>query len=249
MDRIRKRMAAAPLRLRLLVGLIALIAVAAWLFFAHTDRKAPLSTRPAGVSGEANGRFQAPDAGSPEDEPVFLQSVRLQPDQPTRMDSVRAEVVPAPTTPEGLAYLYRWKVNDQVVGDAKEDTLILSPFKKGDLVSVVVTPHDNDLYGHAVESPVIAVHAVPPSLEMKPAKLLRKTGAPVELQLLAAAPDGERLTFSLEPPVTKGMTIDSVSGKITWILQPKQQGIVRFAAAVEDDNGTKVTKTFEIMLD
>jgi hypothetical protein len=45
------------------------------------------------------------------------------------------------------------------------------------------------------------------------------------------------------------MTIDKRSGKISWSLQPDQKGSFRFGAAVEDDNGTKVTKIFDITVE
>ena len=45
------------------------------------------------------------------------------------------------------------------------------------------------------------------------------------------------------------MTIDKWSGKISWNIQPDQKGVIRFGAAVEDDNGTKVTKIFDVTVD
>jgi hypothetical protein len=98
----------------------------------------------------------------------------------------------------------------------------------------------------AVESPVVAIHSAPLSLELKAMRQARKTGEPIELQLVGAAPDGDQITFSLEAPHVPGMTIDQRSGKLSWRLQPDQKGVLRFGAAVEDDNGTKVTKIFEI---
>ncbi len=68
-------------------------------------------------------------------------------------------------------------------------------------------------------------------------------------QTVRAAADGGQLTFSLEQPLVPGMTIDGRSGKISWIIQPDQKGTIRFGAAVEDDNQTKVIKTFEITAD
>jgi hypothetical protein len=100
-----------------------------------------------------------------------------------------------------------------------------------------------------VESPLVAVHSVPPSLELKAIRQARKTGEPIELQLVGAAPDGDRVAFSLEDPLVPGMTIDERSGKISWLLQPDQKGSIRFGAAVVDNNQTKVTKIFDITVE
>ena len=165
------------------------------------------------------------------------------------MDMLKAELDLEPAAPKDLVYTYLWRVNDRIIEEAKGDTLNLSPFKKRDLVTVTVTPYDGDTAGFAVASPVIAIHGVPPSLELKAMRRVRKTGEPVELELAGVAPDGEQVAYSLEAPHVPGMTIDKRSGKISWSIQPDQKGVIRFGAAVEDDNGTKVTKIFDVTVD
>jgi hypothetical protein len=253
MDGIRKGAAALPPRIWTFGGAAVLIVFIAWFMLAPAQREAPRSTHPPGsmgTTGTANGQSPAasasPDTGITEKERVFIQAIRLQPSQPNRMNSLKAEVEVAPTAPERLVYTYRWKVNDRIIEEATGDTLNLSPFKKGDLITVTVTPNDGGADGVAVESPLVAVHSVPPSLELKTMRQARKTGEPIELQLVGVAPDGDLVAFSLEPPLVPGMTIDKRSGKISWLLQPDQKGSIRFGAAVEDNNQTKVTRIFDI---
>ncbi|MCX6983475.1 MAG: putative Ig domain-containing protein, partial [Lentisphaerae bacterium] len=62
-------------------------------------------------------------------------------------------------------------------------------------------------------------------------------------------PDSDGITFSLEAPLVPGMSIDGQTGKITWIIPPNQKGTIRFGAAVEDTDKTKVTKIFEITVE
>jgi hypothetical protein len=247
-----QRAAALPRRLWAVIGAAALILAAIWFLWAPGPEEALRPPPP--VAGETQGAPSPPSVAShnlpetpaPEPELAFIQAVRLQPDRPTRTDRLQAEVVPAPTAPKKLAYAYRWKVNDRIIPEAVGDSLILAPFKKGDLIAVTVTPNDGETHGLAVESPLVAVHAIAPSLELKARRQVRKPGQPIELELAGVSPEGGPVSYSLEPPLVPGMTIDRASGKITWTLQPDQKGPFRFGAAVADDQGTKVTKTFDI---
>ena len=234
-------------------GAVALVAVIAWLLLAPTKKEtppAPSATRAAGTEGSRPPQTPAaPAAGVPERDLAFIRAVRLQPPEPTRLDSLKAAVEVAPGGPAGLVYTYRWEVNDRVIEDATGDTLNLAPFKKLDLVTVTVTPHDGDTTGFAVESPLVAIHSVAPSLELKTIHQAKKIGEPIELQLVGNAPDGKLVAFSLEDPHLPGMTINKASGKISWHRQPDQKGTLRFGAAVQDDNGTKVTKIFSVTVE
>jgi hypothetical protein len=252
-NKIWKKAVALPRRSWTVGGAIVLAVVIAWLMLAPARKEAPPAPSSSWVSqtGGAPDRHPPasaamPDAIIPQERRAFIQAVRLQPSQPTRMDSLKAKVEAAPAAPEKLVYTYLWKVNDRVIEEAVGDTLNLSSFHKRDLVAVTVTPYDGETAGFAVASPLVAIHSIPPSLELKAMRQARKTGEPIELQLVGAAPDGDQITFSLEVPHVPGMTIDQRSGKISWRLQPDQKGVFRFGAAVEDDNGTKVTKIFEI---
>ncbi len=190
---------------------------------------------------------RVPEEGSPSGRPAIV-AVRLSPAQPTRLDTLKATVIPADPAQE-LVYTYRWKVNDKSVAGAKDSTLPLSNLKKRDLVSVVVTPHMEGKAGYSVESPVIAVHGVPPTLELQAVREAPKAGKAVELQLISRHPDSETVTFRLETPQVAGMTIDGKTGRISWMIQPGQRGKISFGVSVEDTDGTKVTKIFEVAVE
>ena len=165
------------------------------------------------------------------------------------MDALKADVVAASPDSSPITYGYAWKVNDRIVAGVTGDTLNLSTFKKGDLIMVTVTPYAGDTAGYPVRSPFVVVHGITPSLDLKAGRQARKPGEAVDLQLTSLHPDSDDVTFTLEEPVVPGMSIDSRSGKITWVIQPNQKGTIRFGAAVEDTDKTKVKKTFEIMLE
>jgi hypothetical protein len=265
-DGLRKKLAALPTRTWAIGGEITLVIVVVLFMLVPAQRKATPAPAGSGVAGPAvtgsgatgtaTGIEQgalptpaAPNTNGQGEQLAFIQAVRLQPPRPSRMDDLKAVIVVAPTAPKQLTYTFLWKVNDRIIEDATGDTLNLSKFRKRDLVAVTVTPHGDGTAGFAVESPVVAIHSAPPSLELKAMRQARKTGAPIELQLVGIAPDSEKVAFSLEEPLVPGMTIDKSSGKISWLLQPGQKGSFRFGAAIEDENGSKVTKMFDVNVD
>jgi hypothetical protein len=185
-----------------------------------------------------------------QEERPTIQSIRFNPPQATRMDILKAEVVTAGNADPGrITYAYVWKVNSRTVAGATEAALNLATFKKGDLVTVTVTPYDGHKAGFPAESPITLIYGIPPSLDLQAASKKTKAGEPLELQLVSLYPDSEGIAFSLEAPFVPGMSIDSQTGKITWIIPPGQKGTIRFGAAVADTDKTKVTKTFDITME
>ena len=259
-----KRLLALPRRVLLFSGSAIAFAVLiiVFFFFGSPRKEAPPKTPPQAAdlsTGPGGENFLERPIGQPtpppplqraspseQEERPTIQSIRLTPPQPTRTD-IKAEVVAAAySAPGHIAYTYLWKVNNRAVEDATGDTLDLSALKKGDLVTVTVTPYEGDKAGFPVESAVIVIHGIPPSLDLQAPLKKTKVGTPLELQLVSVHPDSDTITFSLEAPLLPGMSIDGKTGKITWLVPPNQKGTLHFGAAVEDTDKTKVTKTFDI---
>jgi hypothetical protein len=257
-----RKLSALPRRVLIFGGIaVALvILIIVFLLFGSPRKEAPPKASPQSAAllpGVVPERFiEQPGpmlrkATTPEeDERPTIQSIRFDPPQPTRMDTLKAEVVMAAyADPSSITYTYDWKVNNRIVEGATGDTLNLSTFQKKDFVTVTVTPYDGDNVGFPVDSPVTFIYGIPPSLDLQTPIKTKKVGEPLELQLVSLHPDSDGITFSLEAPLVPGMSIDSHTGKITWNIQPDQKGIIRFGAAVEDTDKTKVTKTFDITME
>jgi hypothetical protein len=247
---------ALPRRVLIFGGAAVALVIIVFLFSGSPRKEAPPTVPPQsaallpGVAPEQPTAQPLLKALTPEEEErPTVQSVRFSPPQPTRMDALRVEVVTAAySVPRRIAYAYVWKVNNQIIEGATGDTLNLSPFKKGDLVTVTVTPYDGDKAGFPLDSPLTLIHGISPSLDLQAPIKTKKAGEPLELQLVSLHPDSDGITFSLEAPLVPGMSIDNNTGKITWIIPPNQRGTTRFGAAVEDTDKTKVTKTFDITI-
>jgi hypothetical protein len=254
----RQRLSALPRRTMIFGGAAALVILLVVFLLSSSPREEATPKAPSKSAASLPGLFPERPADQPpqkamtpeKEERPAIQSIRLHPPQPTRMDALKAEVVAAAyADPRRIAYTYVWKVNNRIVEGATGDTLDLSTFKKRDLVTVTVTPYEGDKAGFPVDSPLTLIHGTAPSLDLQAPLRKTKIGEPLELQLVSLHPDGDGITFSLEAPLIPGMSIDSRTGKITWIIPPNQKGTIRFGAAVEDTDKTKVTKTFDITVE
>lgn len=138
-------------------------------------------------------------------------------------------------------------INDRTIANTSGDSLDLSNYKKRGIVCVAATPYNGDKAGFAVRSPIIVIYRIAPSLELNtPDRKLKAEGRPFVLQLSSFHPETEQITFSLESPLIEVMTIDNNTGKITWIIQPGQEGILPIGTSVNDTDGTGVTRIFNI---
>lgn len=246
-----------PKRILIFGGGVVAVAVLVLLIFYPASEKAPPGA-PLQTAALPPGSVPERTAASPpvlsgddrKDVPV-IRSIRFKPPQPTRMDTLKAEVVADAPDPDRLTYTYIWKVNDRVVEGAEGDTLDLPSFdlKKRDLITVSVTPSDGEREGFTVESPVVAVHSTPPTLDLIMPRQTRKVSESLKIQLVSLHPDSEGVTFSLDAPIVPGMSIDPRSGKITWVIQPDQKGTIPFGAIVEDTDKTRVTRIFNIIVE
>lgn len=178
-------------------------------------------------------------------EPFIIKAVKFIPPQPTVLDNVKAEVV-TNYPRDDVSYEYRWRVNQRVIEDVKDKILPAGRFKKNDHISLIVTSIIEGKKGHPYVSGTVVIWNSVPSLDMKVMKDKQAIEEPIELQLISSDPDGDKITFSLEPPTLQGMSINSETGRIIWNPQKKEKGVYRFEASASDPDGGKITKYFEI---
>jgi hypothetical protein len=127
-----------------------------------------------------------------------------------------------------VTFTYEWKKNSEPAGG--EDSI--SGFKRGDKISVKITPYDGKGYGRSKTlnteiqntSPHIIAH-----------NEYRFDGTTYSYQVKASDPDGDSLTYDLKsgPP---GMSI-SMTGLITWIVPSRFSGKVPVSISVSDGKG------------
>ena len=222
----------------LLLGVIACL-----IFFCHKDKTSPSNDTSRNIPP-----FHRQESPAPE---IVIQRILLQPSQPTKRDTVKAEIIlseSAKVSGKQFQYIYNWKVNTQHISDAVGDTLQLAEFEIDDLVMVTIIPYDEGVAKPARTSYSVRISAVPPSLELRLTQDKFIAGKPFECRLISKHPDSETVTFALEEPKVEGMTINAKTGIITWSVPAVPPKILEFGASVIDPRGNKTTRIFTFAL-
>lgn len=135
---------------------------------------------------------------------------------------------------------YEWSINGTPAGNSRE---IDAQIKRGDRISVKITPYDGATYGRTITINK-EIKNMPPVITED--NLLIFNGKTCTYQIKASDPDGDDLTYSLKT-APDGMTIDS-SGLIRWDVPPAFEGKVPVAVTVLDGNGGEVTLNFDVKI-
>lgn len=148
--------------------------------------------------------------------------------------------------PDGddVTYQYLWKVNGV---RASTDGAVLSAdrFKRGDEIVLEVVANDGEDDSEPLISDPISVANARPRIVSTPSDF---GGESFRYVLRVEDPDGDRaLRFRLTKG-PEGMTIDDISGKISWLPSSDQEGLHRVAVTVADSQGGEDTQHFELTL-
>jgi hypothetical protein len=151
----------------------------------------------------------------------------------------RLKVVAEGSGKEGgdVSLKYEWTKNGEPAGEG--DTL--SGFKRGDKISVRITPFDDQ--GNGIASTVSTeIRNTPPRIIEH--QLTNFDGKVWSYQVKATDPDGDQLTYSLKSS-PEGMTINA-AGLIQWNVPPGFKGSAPVTVSITDGNGGETLQSFTI---
>jgi hypothetical protein len=211
----------------------------------HITRSAELdgggstaSSRPGGKEGQGqNAGYNTTDKkeqGASENHPPAVDKAKLQIESVNNKDIVR--VVAGGTDKDGDEVIlgYEWFRNGEPAGEG--DTI--NEFKRGDKLSVRITPFDDKDYG-SPKTLSMAIDNCPPKInDYKETKF---DGNTYMGQIKASDPDDDPLTYSLKS-APHGMTIDPSTGSVKWNVPADFNGKVSFTVSVSDGHGGEATQ-------
>lgn len=171
--------------------------------------------------------------------PPELSMVKIMPEVFSPGDTLYVDVSGTDLDEDEVTILYEWTKNGEPAGKGK---WIEVPIKRGDKVSIKITPFDGEIYGR----PIVLhreIRNLPPMIIKD--KEFDFDGKVYTYRVKAEDPDGDSLTFSLKS-APEGMTIDPTTGLIQWDVPPDFKGNASLTLSVTDDHGGEAIQSFTL---
>jgi hypothetical protein len=134
-----------------------------------------------------------------------------------------------------------WKKNGQSAGNGSS---LGVPVKRGDKLSVTITPFDGEVHGRSATI-TRDIKNIPPMIEGQDEFQVK--GNLVTFRVRASDQDGDALSYYIKeaPP---GMRIDRSTGWVRWETPPGTSGKVPFTVTVSDGAGGEATARFSVTI-
>jgi len=149
---------------------------------------------------------------------------------------VDIRAVPEGMDPDGdeIHWSYQWLINDQATPAETDPVLRGDRFRRGDRITVQVIPSDAEDTGRAYTPLAITIPNAPPRFTSAPPAAFES--AVYQYEVRADDADGDDVRYGLAS-APAGMTIDPVTGRITWLLANQPSGRYSVEVVAEDDVG------------
>ena len=161
-------------------------------------------------------------------------------------DGFKAEVVSSENGPEDTNFLYDWKVNgNNILGESGEELGWRDEFKKGDTITVSVTPYSSLGQGVITAEGSFKIPNSPPVIISEPEASFEE--ARFTYTVVAEDPDGDPIDFTLRG-APAGMTIEPATGLISWEYGGEDSGDYTVTIIVSDSEGAQAVQKLTLTI-
>jgi hypothetical protein len=227
-----------------------LLAILPLVFACSSDRKAPPlesalevnvnpTTVPSGGGSPLEGESARVQGTAVKNMVPEIRGVRFVGGDGRPGDTLGVETEGYDADGDPVQFEITWLKNGQPAGTGNRLTI---PVKRGDKVTVTVTPFDGKERG---KSAVLSreILNTPPVIEGQ--DQFQVSDAAVTFYVRASDADGDVLTYSLKD-APAGMSIDRKTGFVRWMTSPGTTGKVPFTVIVSDGAGGESTTRFTV---
>jgi hypothetical protein len=173
--------------------------------------------------------------------PPEISTIKILPDVFRPGDTLRVEAEGLDADGDEVAVSYAWTKNGKPAGRSNR---IEGPVKRGDKISIEITPFDGEDYGQPSVL-LREINNMPPMISEH--SNFEFNGETYVYQVTAEDPDGDTLAYSLMSG-PEDMRIDPVTGLITWNVPPDFTGDASVAVSASDGQGGKSTQQLTVSI-
>jgi hypothetical protein len=177
--------------------------------------------------------------------PSVIQEVSIEPKVAYATDDLKVSVKSSDVDGDFVNYTYQWEKNGVILAEERKDILEKGRFKKGDSITVVVTPDDREATGKAKKSEPVVVSNSPPIIISSPPSSVE--GTTFVYQVKTNDPDDDSILFILKSS-SKGMEIDKNAGLIRWEIRKEDKGSHLIEIEASDSTGAKSFQRFTVVV-
>ena len=178
--------------------------------------------------------------------PPVIQELWIEPKMVYANDPIRVHIKSNDFDGDSIYYTYRWEKNGVVLTEERAEVLEAGRFKKGDLITVTVTPDDRESQGLSKKSEPITILNSSPIIVSSPPTSTE--GNDYSYPVKAYDPDNDPISFVLKS-APQGMEIDHENGLIRWVIQRKDRGSHLIEIEASDKEGAKSFQRFTFNVD
>ncbi len=178
--------------------------------------------------------------------PPVVEEVRVERKRAYANSELKAIVKGSDPDGDSIHYFYKWEKNGTVISEGEAGALEANRFKKGDSITVTVTPVDGEASGKPKKSGTVMVANNPPVIASSPPTHL--SGNIYTYRVKAEDPDNDPIIFALRTS-PKGMTINKETGLIQWQVSKPDRGDHLIEIEASDPDGAKSLQRYTLTIE
>ncbi len=182
----------------------------------------------AGITADGSNIFS--NTVEIKNSPPEITNLKIMPEIFKPGDMLYSDATTSDADGDPVTLSYEWTKNGAAAGTGQKLDAVL---KRGDRISVKVSPYDGIDYGDSIVMERELLN-LPPIIEEH--TIFTFDGSTYTYQVKAVDPDGDSLMYSLES-APDGMQIDPANGLVKWTVPPDFKGVRDVSVIVKDGNG------------